>query len=303
MSRRRGLTLIELVVVVAIIGLLAALLLSGVQTAREASRRVACGNNLRQFVLAVCAYESVFRVFPSGSNMRTQSPHFTCLPYLEQSKVGSASQNSQIRSQPLGFFICPSDGGPHRIDLGPSELNPMTNYVCNSGVWWTKDFGFDGPFRYWKPYQMGGAPFAASAMTRGLSNISAISETIHADGTFARLRAHWDSPTRHTSGSDIDKFASYCQGLPGDPYAAGILGNPYMKGRKWSKGNVGSTLYNHVTGPNQPSCINGTDVVTAAFSASSFHRGVVNVAYLDGHITSCSESIDLAAWRALAPRE
>ena len=54
--RRTGLTLVELLVCITIIGLLLALLLPAVLSAREAARRITCASQLRQLGLAVHAY-------------------------------------------------------------------------------------------------------------------------------------------------------------------------------------------------------------------------------------------------------
>ncbi|MBQ6107882.1 MAG: DUF1559 domain-containing protein, partial [Thermoguttaceae bacterium] len=133
MTQRKGFTLVELLVVIAIIGMLVGLLLPAVQQAREAARRMQCGNNLKQLGLACMNHESANMKFPSGGWGSTycgdpdrgfgkgQSGNwaYSLLPYLEQNAIfqlGSTGVNTSITKKSsaermntaINAFICPS---------------------------------------------------------------------------------------------------------------------------------------------------------------------------------------------------
>lgn len=81
---RRGFTIVELLVVIAVIGILLALLLPAVQLAREAMRRTSCRNNLKNIALAAHNFEDRAGRLPPGMDIRHAGPLVRLLPELEQ---------------------------------------------------------------------------------------------------------------------------------------------------------------------------------------------------------------------------
>ena len=73
-NKNSGFTLIELMIVVAIIGILVGLLLPAVQAAREAARRMSCSNNFKQLGIGIHNYHAAYKQLPTQHARTLQVP-------------------------------------------------------------------------------------------------------------------------------------------------------------------------------------------------------------------------------------
>ena len=130
----RGITIVELLVVIGIIAVLIALLLPAVQAAREAARRAQCADRVRQLGLALHTHHATHGCLPPGWVVNTPSGEpgwgwgATLLPFLEQEALqktagpgsgpGAPGQGGppisdpasrRLRETPVAAFLCPSD--------------------------------------------------------------------------------------------------------------------------------------------------------------------------------------------------
>ncbi len=168
---RAAFTIVELLVVVAIIGILIALLIPAVHAAREAARRTSCANNLRQLAIAIDAHEQTHQVFPTGGwgpnwagdpdqGFGSNQPGgwiYNVLPYLEENSLrqlgkgltGSAKRDaaSQLLQSPLAVFQCPSRRplalypytGPKPMqNIDPPTSVAKGDYVINEDISYLK---------------------------------------------------------------------------------------------------------------------------------------------------------------------
>ncbi len=134
-TRRRGFTLVELLVVIAVIGLLVALLMPAVQMAREAGRRATCISNLRQFGFAIAQFEQQEKRLPGafeavqgnpGPNLVPITWAVRILPYVEQEDLYEEYRKQLPTNLYRELFLCPSDDKEHQ--------GAANSYVANHGV-------------------------------------------------------------------------------------------------------------------------------------------------------------------------
>ena len=132
---RRAMTLIELLVIMAIIAVLIGLLVPAVQRAREAANVITCGNNLKQLGLALHSYHDANGCFPAGLTCSgfnvcdAEASGFThLLPHLEQDNIYRlyhfdvpwyAKDNYDAVGLPAAVFFCPSNRTQGWLDLTP----------------------------------------------------------------------------------------------------------------------------------------------------------------------------------------
>lgn len=163
LRKRRAFTLVELLVVIAIIGVLVGMLLPAVQQVREAARRTACKNNLRQLALALHNYESALMQFPPGyayisgadyaantgypigaadANHLGQAWGAYILPQIEQGNLynqvdfrlpGFDAANLQARENHIPSFLCPTDfWSDDNFVVRDETVTPVERYAAAS---------------------------------------------------------------------------------------------------------------------------------------------------------------------------
>lgn len=289
---RRAFTLVELLVVVAIIGIMVGLLLPAVQSAREVARKLQCQNNLKQIGLAVHNYHDTFRMFPnanSNSTLSGGSLFVAVLPFVEQAsayrlydftKSNSDPINRAVVEQQIPFYYCPSDGRRRPVPSADSDAGraPGT-YAASIG---STDYN-----QYWRFFGM---------PQPKLNGMVVYSDSLDRTTRFA-------SVSDGTSNTLLVGETAY--NLPDYTFSSGaFLGQPRYSFTYWCNPFPGSTTCTTRYAFN-PRDVAGDDLFDPNWVRSfrSDHTGGVQFVFGDGSVHFLSDSIDGQLLDNLASRE
>jgi prepilin-type N-terminal cleavage/methylation domain-containing protein/prepilin-type processing-associated H-X9-DG protein len=287
--QRIAFTLIELIVVIAIIGVLIGLLLPAVQAVREAANRSQCLNNLKQLGLAFqnCADTYDQRLppgigyYPNLNSGDKGTALFLVLPYIEQgtlfdkSAVGPIhrAENYFVYAEPIKAYQCPSDP---TVGNGTGTASGLTwgksSYAANAQVF-AEVYGREyGDYFQWYLKSASGHPRIPASFSDGMSN------TI----LFAEKYTECTNYARSAGGS----FWAYdiTDGVV-EPFHAGFAVS-------WYHYDVGPRLTPPFQTRPDPKDCDPTLPATA-------HRGGMNTCFADGSVHTIHSSVSKETWWAL----
>lgn len=297
--RRFAFTLVEILVVIAIIGLLLALLLPAVQMAREAGRRASCTNNLKQIGLALQQYHASMERFPLatiGKPFRHTCIPFM-LPFLEEDAVHNAydfdrnwnhEDNQPAINVPLSVLLCPSSVGPGTDEIGNGRTAVTGDYApATAFSWELASLGLVDPQHYAAKRQKmirgimhpnNGAGVRMADVLDGSSNTILFAED-------AGRPEHWTAKGRGPADHD--------NGCGNFNVSGGRV-----RGAGWADPDRSIPLHGFArdglscNGPCAVNCTNNNETF-------SFHPGGAQVTFADGRVQFIQENVSIAVYASL----
>jgi type II secretory pathway pseudopilin PulG len=281
---RRGLGLIEVIVVLVIVAFVGLLLITALPRQRESSRSAVCRSNLMQIGMALALYEQSARQLPTVPDLSSKnavSPLGAMLGELgladftgldPRQAPPKARTHANVVERRLPAFICPSDP----IATSSLFLTPLS-YRASTGDCSDGRTGAFAPGKLVRSADVeagDGLAYTAAFTERLVGNLQPV--------------------------PDLRNYA-VVPGPVGDQGCPRALQSAWQgdAGSTWMVAEWRSTLYNHVLTPDaSPSCV-ADDRGTSTIGASSGHPQRVHVLLLDGSVRPFTPQVDAKIWRGL----
>ncbi len=292
--RRRGFTVLEVLVCISVIGLIIAIVLPAVMNSRAAARQVQCKNNVSNLGLALNSFVGTHGHFPvlPGYDFPQSSAFLQLLPHLDQSSLYQKLLAKEVPGIVFGPVVPEIATGRPSVLVCPEDGNAAANrlatcYATNEG-WRIPQSQRTSLVRDGVMYQASGRrgnKVYPQSITSGLSNTAAIAEIVP-----------WASslgPGTVYGGDLLDPD------MTPEAARAKCLGaidvSSRRRGSLWSWFYPGATGYNHIMLPNEKSC-------KYAWGSASRHGSGVQVSLCDGSVRFVSDSVDPNVWFVLGSR-
>lgn len=312
--RKLGFTLVELLVSIAIIGILISLLLPAIQAAREAARRNSCLNNMRQLGIATHNHLDAFKLFPAAQNIYVKnspqaikSPtaaevsngnkhtYFTLLlPYIEEGNLAkqydftknwNGAPNKPVIATVVGTFLCASSPDQDRVVTvnGNGLQASVSDYftICNIGN------KFFTTHNLPKPGNVEGLPDKQSRVT--IARVSdGLSKTFLVLEDAGRPNHYVEGGKPGPAELDDGKHTQVTGGI--------------VNGAAWAMPGSVAT-YQSMTADGLTA--NGPALMNASNNNEpfSFHTAGINAAFADGSARFVTDDVSPAAFAAAITRQ
>ena len=332
MKRKHGFTLIELLIVIAIIGILIAMLLPAVQSVREAARRTQCANNVKQIGLAIHSYHEAHGRLPAGSRSSGSTDPavraswgsswwLSVLPHIEQDAIyfqwDHDAPGDGYRHEPhlqmldgvvIPFMRCPSSPLPELAAGGP-VTEPyhvvQANYAGIAGAY-TDDTGID----FVNPPNSGSGDFGVMSAGGVLYPHSQITFAYIKDGLsntiFVGEQSDWmiTDSGQYMAGVSSSRWGAFMgtnqHGTP-DTWATGLIPED-TRGCNTTTVRWPVNYKEHESGGWTAPVTGVTRACGANLGIQSVHPGGAHVLFGDGSTRFLPDDIELTILYRLATR-
>ncbi len=301
----RGFSLVEVLVVTAVISLSVAMLLPAVQSAKAAARRASCVYNLKQIGLATANYTTAVGSLPLGMTLgeghgNGHSAFMGILAYLEQIALYNAYNfyvenwdiaNHTVVGTSVNMYLCPDNPNIDKVAARdvrfpePKTVFAKGHYGANWGGGHSGWNQGTGTFRRLPPKGGARGPWGEEFMKQRGTYLGVIMTVITADG---QVKGNDGKPlARSITVADITDGLSFTLGFVEKRDSFG-----------WAVGGWGGSEFDVHTSP----AYDGDDALARKVYTGSTHAQGPNALFCDGAVRALSPKLDRATWYALITR-